>query len=79
MLSDYLLKRLQKESRMHWYKNEHLFGRKKAYLRSWLDNYSFKHVRLYEHTDENPQVHKLTKEHLDKVAQQADLFIHTLV
>ena len=31
--------------------------------------YPFKHVRLYEHTPENPQVHQLTKENLEKVAQ----------
>ena len=37
---------------------------------AWLDAYPFKHVRLYEHTDQNPQVHKLTKENLEKVAQE---------
>jgi len=35
----------------------------------WLKKYPIKHVRLHEHTDENPQVHKLTKEHLQTVAQ----------
>ena len=30
---------------------------------------SFKCVRLHEHTEQNPQVHKLTKEMLEKVAQ----------
>jgi len=50
---------------------EMLIGRtKKTYTRSsWLDAYPFKHVRLYEHTSENPQVHQLTKENLEKVAQ----------
>ena len=37
---------------------------------AWLDAYPFEHVRLYEHTDQNPQVHKLTKENLEKVAQE---------
>ena len=37
---------------------------------AWLDVYPFEHVRLYEHTDQNPQVHKLTKENLEKVAQE---------
>ena len=37
---------------------------------AWLDDYPFKHVRLYEHTEQNPQVHKLTKEMLEKVAQE---------
>ena len=36
---------------------------------SWLDDYPFKCVRLHEHTEQNPQVHKLTKEMLEKVAQ----------
>lgn len=37
---------------------------------AWLDDYPFKHVRLCEHTDQNPQVHKLTKENLEKAAQE---------
>jgi len=37
---------------------------------AWLDDYPFEHVRLYEHTDQNPQVHRLTKENLEKVAQE---------
>ena len=37
---------------------------------AWLDDFPLKHVRLYEHTDQNPQVHKLTKENLEKVAQK---------
>jgi len=37
---------------------------------AWLDDYPFEHVRLYEHTDQNPQVHKLTKENLNRVAQE---------
>jgi len=50
---------------------EMLIGRTKntTSKTSWLDDYPFKHVRLYEHTPENPQVHKLTKENLEKVAQ----------
>jgi len=44
--------------------------RKKTWPQTaWLDDYPFKHVRLYEHTEQNPQVHKLTKEMLEKVAQ----------
>jgi len=44
---------------------------KKNYKKTaWLDAYPFKHVRLYEHTEQNPQVHKLTKEMLEKVAQE---------
>ena len=50
---------------------EMLIGRTKTTLQktAWLDDYPFKHVRLDEHTPENPQVHQLTKENLEKVAQ----------
>ena len=49
-----------------------LIGRTQERMKKtvWLDAYPFKHVRLYEHTDQNPQVHMLTKEHLEKVAQE---------
>jgi len=48
-----------------------LSGRRKKTTKktAWLDAYLFKHVRLYEHTEQNPQVHKLTKEKLEMVAQ----------
>jgi len=48
-----------------------LTGRTKKTLErtAWLDDYPFKCVRLHEHTEQNPQVHKLTKEMLEKVAQ----------
>ena len=50
---------------------EMLIGRTKKTTKNtaWLDAYPFNHVRLYEHTDQNPQVHQLTKENLEKVAQ----------
>ena len=50
---------------------EMLIGRTKITKQktAWLDAYPFKHVRLYEHTPEHPQVHQLTKENLEKVAQ----------
>ena len=48
-----------------------LTGRPKKTLKktAWLDDYPFKCVRLHEHTEQNPQVHMLTKEILEKVAQ----------
>lgn len=36
----------------------------------WLEGHSFKHVELVPHTEENPQPHQLTIEHLNKVAQK---------